>query len=126
MHIGSFLLSAHKKDRHGDRSDPAKIHSQRDDQFAGCIQYRSDSPCQTDSSTCTYYLIQTVLDSHRIRCDQQHGHDVKRRELLRQYRAGKLDLDKLTLPVLESEEERAERLKALEEALKAEEEGKEL
>ena len=52
--------------------------------------------------------------------------DVKRRELLRQYRAGKLDLDKLTLPVLESEEEREERLKALEEAMKAEEEGKEL
>lgn len=52
--------------------------------------------------------------------------DVKRREMLHQYRAGKLDLDKLTLPVLESEEERAERLKALEEALKAEEEGKEL
>jgi len=52
--------------------------------------------------------------------------DVKRRELLHQYRAGQLDLDSLTLPVMESEEERAERLKALEEALKAEEEGKEL
>ena len=33
---------------------------------------------------------------------------------------------KTTLPVRESEEERNERLKALEEALKAEEEGKEL
>ena len=52
--------------------------------------------------------------------------DVKRRELLKKYRAGEIDLDQLPLPVLESEEERNERLKALEEALKAEEEGKEL
>ena len=52
--------------------------------------------------------------------------DIKRREMLRRYRSGELDLDRLPLPVLESEEEREERLKALEEALKAEEEGKEL
>ena len=52
--------------------------------------------------------------------------DIKRRELLKQFRAGELDLDRLPLPVLESEEERAERMKALEDALKAEEEGKEL
>ena len=52
--------------------------------------------------------------------------DIKRRELLHKVRAGEIDLDSLPLPVLESEEERAERLKALEEALKAEEEGKEL
>lgn len=52
--------------------------------------------------------------------------DMKRRDLLKQVRAGKVDLDSLPLPVFESEEERAERLKALEEALKAEEEGKEL
>lgn len=52
--------------------------------------------------------------------------DVKRRELLRRYRAGEIDLNSLPLPVLESEEEREERLKALDEALKAEEEGKEL
>ena len=52
--------------------------------------------------------------------------DIKRRELLKQYRAGKLDLDSLPLPILESEEERAERIRLLEEALKAEEEGKEL
>jgi hypothetical protein len=41
-------------------------------------------------------------------------------------RAGEVDLDSLPLPVFESEEERAERIKALEEALKAEEEGKEI
>ena len=52
--------------------------------------------------------------------------DVKRRELLKKVRAGEVDLDSLPLPVMESEEERAERMKALEEALKAEEEGKEL
>ncbi len=52
--------------------------------------------------------------------------DIKRRELLRKVRKGEVDLDSLPLPVLESEEERAERMKALEEALKAEEEGKEL
>ena len=52
--------------------------------------------------------------------------DVKRRELLRKVRAGDVDLDSLTLPVMESPEEREERLRALEEALKAEEEGKEL
>ena len=52
--------------------------------------------------------------------------DVKRRELLVKLRAGELDIDSLPLPVLESEEEREERLKALEEAMKAEEEGKEL
>ena len=52
--------------------------------------------------------------------------DLKRRELLKKVRAGEVDLDSLPIPIFESEEERAERLKALEEALKAEEEGKEL
>ena len=52
--------------------------------------------------------------------------DIKRRELLKRVRAGEVDIDSLPLPVMESEEERAERMKALEEALKAEEEGKEL
>ncbi|MBQ6165165.1 MAG: hypothetical protein IJK23_11885 [Clostridia bacterium] len=51
--------------------------------------------------------------------------DPKRRELLKKVRKGEVDLDSLPLPVFESEEEREERLKALEEALKAEEEGKE-
>ena len=52
--------------------------------------------------------------------------DIKRREILRKVRSGEIDLDSLSLPVLESPEEREERMKALEEALKAEEEGKEL
>lgn len=52
--------------------------------------------------------------------------DIKRKELLKKVRAGEVNLDSLPLPVFESEEERAERMKALEEALKAEEEGKEL
>ncbi len=52
--------------------------------------------------------------------------DLKRKALLKKVRAGEVDLDSLPLPIFESEEEREERLKALEEALKAEEEGKEL
>ena len=52
--------------------------------------------------------------------------DVKRRELLKKVRAGEVDLDSLPLPVFESEEEHEARMKALEEALLAEEEGKEL
>ncbi|MCR5041084.1 MAG: hypothetical protein K6C36_03150 [Clostridia bacterium] len=52
--------------------------------------------------------------------------DIKRRAILKQVRAGEVDLDDLTLPVFESEEEHDERLKQLAEALKAEEEGKEL
>ena len=52
--------------------------------------------------------------------------DLKRKELLRRVRAGEVDLDTLPLPIFESDEERKERLRALEEALKAEEEGKEL
>lgn len=57
---------------------------------------------------------------------QYRENDEKRKEMLKQYRKGELDLDSLPLPIFESEEEREERLKALEEALKAEEEGKEL
>lgn len=52
--------------------------------------------------------------------------DLKRKELLKKVRAGEVDLDSLPLPIFESDDEREERLKALEEALKAEEEGKEL
>ena len=52
--------------------------------------------------------------------------DVKRRDMLRKVRAGEVDLDSLPLPVFESEDEREERMKALEEALKAEMEGKEV
>ena len=51
--------------------------------------------------------------------------DIKRRELLHKVRGGEVDLDSLSLPVMESPEERETRLKALKEALKAEEEGKE-
>ena len=56
---------------------------------------------------------------------QYREFDPKRRELLRRVRKGEVDLDSLPLPIFESEEERAERLHALEEALIAEEEGKE-
>ncbi|MBQ7597266.1 MAG: hypothetical protein IJU56_01640 [Clostridia bacterium] len=46
--------------------------------------------------------------------------DPKRKELLAKVRKGEVDLDDLPLPVFESEEEHDERLRALNEALKAE------
>ncbi len=52
--------------------------------------------------------------------------DLKRKEMLKRVRAGEVDLDSLPLPVFESEEERDKRLNDLKEAMKAEEEGKEL
>ena len=52
--------------------------------------------------------------------------DIKRRDLLHKVRGGEVDLDNLSLPVMESPEERETRMNALKEALKAEEEGKEL
>lgn len=71
------------------------------------------------------YLINRIMLKKGIEPAYREN-DIKRRELLHKFRAGEIDLDTLSLPVLESEEERAVRLKALEEALKAEEEGKEL
>ena len=47
-------------------------------------------------------------------------YDPKRRDLLRQVRAGLVDLDDLPLPVFESEEEYAERMKALQHTLEEE------
>ncbi|MCR5522465.1 MAG: hypothetical protein K6F64_02355 [Clostridia bacterium] len=52
--------------------------------------------------------------------------DLKRKEMLKKVRKGEINLDDLPVPIFESEEEHKERMKALEEALKAEEEGKEL
>ncbi len=52
--------------------------------------------------------------------------DLKRKELLKKVRKGEVDIDSLTLPIFESDDEREERIKALEEALRIEEEGKEL
>ncbi len=52
--------------------------------------------------------------------------DLKRKEMLKKVRSGEVDIDTLPIPVFESEEEREERLNALKEALKVEEEGKEL
>ena len=57
---------------------------------------------------------------------QYKENDIKRKELLKKVRAGEVNLDDLPLPVFESEDEHEERMKQLEEALQAEEEGKEL
>ncbi|MBQ3889389.1 MAG: hypothetical protein II738_06560, partial [Clostridia bacterium] len=53
-------------------------------------------------------------------------YDPKRVELLKQLKKNEISVDDLPLPVFESDEEREERLKELKEALKAEEEAKEL
>lgn len=71
------------------------------------------------------YFINTALLKKGIEPTYRE-YDPKRKELLKKVRSGEVDLDSLTLPVFESEEEREERIKALEEALKIEEEGKEL
>ena len=71
------------------------------------------------------YLINKKLLANGIEPTYREN-DIRRKEILRQVRAGEVSLDDLPLPVLESEEEREERMKSLEEALKAEEEGKEL
>lgn len=51
--------------------------------------------------------------------------DLLRRETLKKIKSGEISFDDLTLPVYETPEEKEERLKALAEALKNEEEGKE-
>lgn len=51
--------------------------------------------------------------------------DLLRKETLIKVKNGEISLDDLSLPVFETEKEKEERLKALEEALKKEEEGKE-
>jgi len=53
-------------------------------------------------------------------------YDPKRVELLKKLKKNEISVDDLSLPVFESDEEREERLKELKEALKAEEEAKEL
>ena len=51
--------------------------------------------------------------------------DLERKELLKKVKAGEVDLDSLSLPIFETEEEKQKRIEELEEALKKEEEGKE-
>ena len=70
------------------------------------------------------YIINRAMLEKGIEPEYKEN-DIKRREMLRKVRAGEVDLDSLPLPVFESEDERDQRMKALEEALKAEMEGKE-
>lgn len=71
------------------------------------------------------YIINRAMLEKGIEPEYKEN-DIKRRDMLRKVRAGEVDLDSLPLPVFESEDEREERMKALEEALKAEMEGKEV
>ncbi len=80
-------------------------------------------------AVCAMFLVEFFLNRALLKKGIEptyRENDLKRKELLKKVRAGEVDLDDLTLPIFESEEEREERMKALEEALKAEEEGKEL
>ena len=80
-------------------------------------------------ASCAVFLAMFLLNRSMLKKGVEpvyKENDVKRRDMLKKVRAGEVDLDDLPLPVFESEEEHEERLKALEEALKAEEEGKEL
>lgn len=75
------------------------------------------------------FLIVLIINNKLVKKGiepEYRENDLKRKALLKQVRKGEVNLDDLPLPVFESDEEREERLKALEEALKAEEEGKEL
>lgn len=71
-----------------------------------------------------YIVCNIKISKAEVKLDL-HENDLERRELLRKVRSGEISLDDLSLPVFESEKEKEERLKALEEALKKEEEGKE-
>ena len=53
-----------------------------------------------------------------------HDFDFERKELLKKVKKGEVNLDDLPLPIFETEEEKKERIEALEKALKDEEEGK--
>ena len=80
------------------------------------------------SAAAAVFLVLFLLNRALLRNGiepQYRENDVRRKALLRQVRKGEVDLDDLPLPVMESEEEHAERMRALEEALRAEEEGRE-
>ena len=79
--------------------------------------------------SCAMLLVVYLINSAMLKKGIEpvyRENDIKRKEMLKQYRRGEINLDDLPLPIFESEEEHEERIKALEEALKAEEEGKEL
>ena len=70
------------------------------------------------------YLVQFLLNKAILKKGIEptyREYDPKRRDLLKQVRAGLVDLDDLTLPVFESEEEHEARMKALEATVKEEE-----
>ena len=70
------------------------------------------------------FLVQVLLNKAILKKGIEptyREYDPKRRDLLKQVRAGLVDLDELPLPVFESEEEHEARMKALEATVKEEE-----
>ena len=80
--------------------------------------------------SCAVFLIVFLLNRAILKKGIEptyREYDPKRRDLLKKVRAGEVNLDDLPLPIFESEEEHAERMKALQELDKVEndEEGSE-
>lgn len=67
-------------------------------------------------------ILNTIISKKDIEV-KYRVNDPERKEILKKLKKGEISLDDLTLPVFETEEEKEARLKALEEALKEEEEG---
>lgn len=67
-------------------------------------------------------VLNTIISKKDIEL-KYRVNDPERKEILKKLKKGEITLDDLTLPVFETEEEKEARLKALEEALKEEEEG---
>ncbi len=79
--------------------------------------------------SCALFLVVFFISSALLKKGvepEYKENDIKRKAMLKRVRKGEVDLDELPLPVFESAEEHEKRLKELEEALKAEEEEKEL
>ena len=78
------------------------------------------------AATCAVFLILFFLNCALQKKGMEptyREYDPRRRDLLKLVRRGEVDLDSLPLPVFESEEEHEERMKALRQTLKEEEEG---
>lgn len=69
-------------------------------------------------------IINLLLSKKEIKLKIKDN-DMERKEFLKAVKKGEINIDDLSLPVFETEEEKQQRLKDLEEALKNEEEGRE-
>ena len=99
--IASFVLSF---------AFPAGDHAKYAFGFGGLVSF---------AMFLVLFIINKMIDKKGIEPTYRE-YDPKRREMLKQYRAGELDLDTLSIPIFESEEEKAQREADLKAALEAE------